>query len=818
MTGWHVGYSYLCGKRTVLKRTLLIVALSIALLTSYSVFSQSAPKGVLEGNVMDENSKPLVEASIELGPVSDTLDKRSVITDKNGAFSFSAIPFGYYRLKVSYVGLQVLTIDSIFLREERPSFTLSDLTLKPKQSSALGEVIVFAEKPLIQSKDGNVTFNAAESPLSAGSNVSDLLTSVPLVSKDADGKLSVRGKEPKILIDDKPVELNLQQLQDLLESMPGSSIEKIEVMTNPPPQYANEQGGVINIVTRKGKVGRSGRVSVYGGSRGEAGVNGSFTYRKQGFALNINAGNSYNKFEGEGYSIRNNIYADSSNFLNTRNNNNSKNLRPNFRVNMDYDISKYQSLNLVLLYNYNDFKNQSATTYTNINQFNDIYRLSERDQRNEGNSSNANLNLSYKLTTHLPGELLRVTGSANLSSNNSNRYFYQQFFNPDYTPNGIDSTQQQLTDDITNGYNLRVDYSRPLKADKTFLSVGSYYTGNHSDITVDAASLKKPDNILVTSDLLSNDFKFHQTILNSRVSLKQVIVENFSVTGGIAAEATLIRFELFKENREAKNNYLTWLPFATLSKNWNDQWTLNGSWRRSIRRPTINELNPVIDYTDPYNIRFGNEQLEASTADNFDIVVGNTIRSTYINLGVGYNIVRDIFSRVRTLLPDGKTQITWENISGRKEYEVSTWGGLSITKNLKSNISATYTYNQYSSFDKITNNYRNGSSFTSNINTTYTPTDTWNFTGSFTFNRFANPQGYAKWNSSMNFGVQKKLFNRKFVITANAIDPFVNNERRFFTYGTNFNHESFSVTHTRNFRLSLAYNIYKTVKKPTLKM
>ncbi len=154
----------------------------------------------------------------------------------------------------------------------------------------------------------------------------------------------------------------------------------------------------------------------------------------------------------------------------------------------------------------------------------------------------------------------------------------------------------------------------------------------------------------------------------------------FSVSGGIAAEEILIRFELFKENRDAKNNYLTWLPFATINKSWNDQWTLNGSWRRSIRRPTINELNPVIDYTDPYNIRFGNEKLEASTADNFDIVVGNTIRGTYINLGVGYNIVRDIFSRVRTLLPDGKTQITWENISGRKEYEVSTGVGFQLPK------------------------------------------------------------------------------------------------------------------------------------------
>ena len=101
-------------------------------------------------------------------------------------------------------------------------------------------MVIYAEKPLIQSKDGNITFNAGESALAAGSNASDLLTQVPLVAKDADGKISVRGKEPKILIDDKPVELNLQQLQDLLESLPGSSIEKIEVMTNPPPQYANE--------------------------------------------------------------------------------------------------------------------------------------------------------------------------------------------------------------------------------------------------------------------------------------------------------------------------------------------------------------------------------------------------------------------------------------------------------------------------------------------------------------------------------------------------------------------------------------------------
>lgn len=809
MTGWHAYDGYLCAKPPVLKSLLLIVAL----LTFNSVISQNSPAGQLEGNVMDENNKPLAEATVELVPVSDSLNKRAFLTDKNGVFFISPIPYGYYRLSISYVGLQPLLIDSIWLREERPIFNLTDLVIKPKQSSGLQEVIVFSEKPLIQSKDGNITFNAGESPLSAGSNVSDLLQTVPLISKDADGKISVRGKEPKILIDDKPVELNLQQLQDLLESMPGSSIEKIEVMTNPPPQYANEEGGVINIVTKKGRVGSSGRVGLTAGTRGEAGINGGYSYRKQGFVLRINGGNTYSRYEGEGYSIRNNLYTDSSNFFNTANNNNSKNWRPHLRVNLDYDINKYQSLDLNLLYNYNDFTNHSANTYTNINRFNEIYRLSERDVENEGNSSNTNVNLSYKLTTQTPGEVLRITGSANLSSNNSNRFFYQQFFNPDHTPNGIDSTQQQLSDDITNGYNLRVNYDKPLKAEKTFLSLGGYYTANNSDITVDASSIKKPDNVFIPSPLLSNDFKFHQHILNMRVALRQVIAEDFSVTGGIAAENTDIRFELFKENREAKHDYLTWLPFARLSKTWNDQLNLSFAWRRSIRRPSINELNPVIDYSDPYNIRFGNEKLEASTADNFDLVLGDNSRIGYFNLGLGYNIVRDIFSRVRTLLPDGKTQITWENISGRKEFEMSTWGGLTFSRKIKTNISATYRYSQYSSFDKIVNRYRNGGSFTSNINTTYSPTDTWNFIGSFNLNRFANPQGFAKWNSSMNIGLQKKLFNKKFVITLNAIDPFVNQERRVFTYGTNFNNESFNLTHTRNFRITLAYNIYKTPKK-----
>ncbi len=777
-----------------------------------AVAQDKSIQGILAGNVMDDKKKALEGATVQLVSLADSINKQSIQTDKTGQFGFTGIHFGYYKLTISYIGLQTLTLDSIYFRTERYDFNLTDITLEPRLTDKLETVVIYAEKPLIQSKDGNITFNAGESALAAGSNASDLLTNVPLVAKDPDGKITVRGKEPKILIDDKPVELNLQQLQDLLESLPGSSIEKIEVMTNPPPQYANEQGGVINIITKKGKVGVNGRISVTAGTRGEATFNGSFTYRKQGLAININAGGGYNRYEGNGYTVRNNHYADSSNFFNTTNDYTNKSFRPNFRVNIDYDINKNNLLNFTFNYNQNSYDNTSQTEYRNVNRFDELWRLSQRFVRSQGDNYSPNLSLSYTWKGK-PGETLKIITGFSYSSNQSDRDFYQEFFNPDHTPNGIDSTQEQLNDTKINGNNIRVNYDKMLANKKTFLSLGTAYSRNNNHVIVEASYKKKPEGVMEKLELLSNDFWFHQTVSNLRGSVKQILGENFSFTAGTAVEKTAIWFELLKDGKDVRNNYWTWLPFANINKTWKEKLNLTVAYRRSINRPGIGHLNPTIDFSDPYNIRFGNEKLEASTAHNFDFIIGRTKQKYYVNLGTGYNIVQDVFSQVRTLLPEGKTQITWENISGRKEYEVSSWNGVTLTKKLKVNASASYTYSKYSAFDIAVRKFRNGGSFTSNINSSFTPTDLWSITGGFNVNRFGNPQGFARWNTSMNMGVQKKFLNKRLVATVNIIDPFVNQQRRIFTYGTNFNLESYSVTNTRNFRLSLAYNFTKQQKK-----
>src|SRR4030095_10056660 len=145
----------------------------------------------------------------------------------------------------------------------------------------------------------------------------------------------------------------------------------------------------------------------------------------------------------------------------------------------------------------------------------------------------------------------------------------------------------------------------------------------------------------------SNHFKFHQDVSNLRASLKQILGEKFSVSGGLAFELTQINFDLLKVGNEVGNSYWNLLPFANINKTWSDDLNITLSYRRTIRRPGINELNPTIDFSDPYNIRYGNFRLEPSLSHNFDFVIGRTKPRYFVNIGFGYNKVEDIFSQIR---------------------------------------------------------------------------------------------------------------------------------------------------------------------------
>jgi len=811
---------YICIKAFVIfagtNNTLLkYAALFLLFCWSGIAFAQNAATdpGLVTGSILDaDNSKAVPEASVKLILISDTLKQHNQLSLKDGEFLFDKLAFGYYRLQVNAVGYRNLTIDSIYIRPERFDFDLIDIRLN-KNSSLLTEVMVYAEKPLIENKDGKIIFNTGESALSSGATTTELLKQTPLVNVDNDGKILMRGKEVKVLIDDKPVELDAKQLQDLLESMPGNMIEKIEVMTTPPPQYANERGGVINIVTKKGKVGFNARINLNYGTRGEAGIGGNLGYRKNKFSLNFSAGFGYNEYEGNSYSNRQNIYTDSVNYFNTIAQSNSNNRRPNIRLNAGYDLNKRHNLNFTAQYNSNNSENENGTEYSNAYSNTQVYKLSNRITGTIYQSWNPNFNFTYTYKGKDPREVLRFISGFNFNAADNDRDFFQQFLNPDYTLTGTDSTQQQNTSSKNNNTSLRINYDKPVKGTRLSLNTGTQLNRYNNHNVLNTVFMKKPDNVFVKNELLSNDFIFHQTIYGFRAALRYDIVQDFYINAGVQAEKTETNFDIRNNSNRYANDYWSTLPFFTMMKKWKSEVSITFSYKRTIQRPRLNELNPGIDYADPYNIRSGNPYLQPYYADNFDLIAGKWNKLYYINGSVGYNALQDIYSYIRTLNADGTTFSTWQNISGRKEYEASAWGGYTLNKKAKANLSFGYTYNVYSLHDRTVRKFRNGGSFYSTLNGSYQFTDLLNANAGFTFNRFANPQGTVRNALSMNVGIQQKFLAKRFIVTVNVIDPFRQQRNRNFTYGFNFNLESYSTTNTRNYRIALSYIFKKNVMK-----
>lgn len=801
-----------------MKKTLLVILIVLLSKYNYAQIKSQNYFGLIIGNIIEANSlKAIPDASIFLTSKSDSLIQFKRISDKNGNFEFDKIPLGLYKIAISHVGFQKLIIDSIYLRPERYDFNLGDLKLN-NSNTELQDIIVYSEKPLIENKDGKITFNVGESALSAGSTTAELLKNMPLVQNDPNGKILLKGKEPKILIDDKPTDLTAQQLNDLLESLPGSSIEKIELMTNPPPQYATESGGVINIVTKKGKIGFLGRINSNIGTRGDGNISTNVSYRNKKITLTAIVGMGFNKISGYNYSIRTNYYTDSSNQFKTDGNYLNKNSRPNYRVQFDYELNKFNNMSFVANSNKNFYDNNFFIEFKNINRFNEIYKLSQRNIETDGVGNNHSISYSFNHKGKNPQEKLQFITSVNFNKNANDRTFFQQFLNNNYTPNGIDSTQIQTTNNSNSSVNVRLNYDMPFKKSKIIFQTGSSISLNNFHNTLGTSFYNQILNQMVQNTLLSNDFKFKQNFFTIRAGFYIPLLKNWKIITSIQAEQTKLQFNFLDgSSTNVSNIYWNVMPNITLRKEFNSYLNTSLVYRSTIRRPGIGELNPSVNYNDPYNTRFGNPYLEPQLASNFDWNVSLIKGKWNINSSIGYNYLNNVFNIIRTLVDAGKTESTWQNISNRKEFEASLWGGYTFSKKFRMNLSTGYSFNKYNEFEKNLYKYRDGGSYNINLHYNFLPNPLLTIDGNIRYNNFADPQGKSRSNVSFNLGVQKKLLDKRLVVSFNIIDPFQAMQFTSFTYGRNFLLENFNASVTKNYKISISYQLNKIVQKPIAK-
>jgi hypothetical protein len=232
----------------------------------------------------------------------------------------------------------------------------------------------------------------------------------------------------------------------------------------------------------------------------------------------------------------------------------------------------------------------------------------------------------------------------------------------------------------------------------------------------------------------------------------------------------------------------------------------NAIFRKSIKRPFYESLNPFPKFVDPFLYEVGNPALRPQFTTNYEF---NVTFNDMPVASVGVNYTKDIFSNV--IYQDNATKIafrTFDNLGKNKEIYCRLVGGIPPGGKYFFYIGGLYNYNEYRGiFQNESFNYNRGSF-------TFFTFHEYKFTKSFTFNlqAFLRSKALQSFYELNNFGgmfvsMNKSILKKKANIILSVNDVLQTNRVSFQFNRNNQMIDGKRINDTRRLGLTFRYNI-----------
>lgn len=242
-------------------------------------------------------------------------------------------------------------------------------------------------------------------------------------------------------------------------------------------------------------------------------------------------------------------------------------------------------------------------------------------------------------------------------------------------------TGQQITDQnkvntaTSQVWEIKASYTNPL-GKKSILEVN--YGFNYNDNYQKNLSYNKDLNGKYTElvDSLSSIFDYlyntHTGGLNYRYNGKKI---NFSA-GGSLSSTHVDQKDRFK-NTNRSYGYTNLFPRANLQYKFNSFSNVNINYSGSTSQPTIDQLQPLLNNSDPMNILIGNPNLKQSFSNSMGINYNSfqMLKDQYIFLGVNITTTANQINSSYTIDSKGRKVTQYINVNGN--YTASVFGGFS---------------------------------------------------------------------------------------------------------------------------------------------
>ncbi len=342
----------------------ILFILCFTVLFSLTNFAQNSS---ITGIVRDYSQNLITSVNIQLFKAEATnIPNSGTTSNAFGKFTFNNISPGNYSIEFSHVNYEFYFLEVSVLENEQKDIGFIVLQ---EQLQQLDEIIISGKKLAITQTADKITINVASSVLGAGGTPVDILKQLPNVSVSSEGNISIRGKSDiQILINGKPSGFAALQGQRFLGQLDLSTIDKIEVITNPSViQSSNGAGGVINIITKKNATnGFSGRINAGIGSYEWYHFSPGIDYRFGDFNLFLNYTLRNRKRISENASLKQQEISGDIQLINESQNGIRDEKRHNAELGFDYYISENKYFTFAGNYRNRDKKDkQNRTTISN---------------------------------------------------------------------------------------------------------------------------------------------------------------------------------------------------------------------------------------------------------------------------------------------------------------------------------------------------------------------------------------------------------------------------------------------------------------------
>lgn len=632
--------------------------LFILLTFSSPVHGQQKPiapdSGTITGSVFDQETKEPIEfANVILFTKRDSTEVTGAVTDKAGKFTLTGIKSGSYFLHVQIIGYGVKIIGGVSPSYTRPHLNLGKIYLQPSAIDLPNVVAEGNRSPISYRLDKEVVdVNQIKTALAG--TAADVLENVPSVSVDINGTVSLRGSTNfQVLIDGRP---SVMSAQDALQQIPASSIQNIEIMTNPSAKYdASGAAGIIDIILKKNSdLGLSGIVNLTGGLDDKYGGNFILQYKTPSISYDFGLDFNRRSFPGTNRQEKQFIIGDNTSYLNSDGNVLWQRILSGVRGGMGFNLSQNDNLSFGGAYGGRAFHHYSSL---NTNQYSDVQPqqidyLNSHDYNHYG--TYYELNTNYLHTFGPNGN--QLTGYLSFRHNNSDEAAISTATQSDSTLNGTQTTELGPQNELRGN----IDYTLPIDKSEQFSAGSEFFSRTYQDINKLYAFDSTNGNYDFQSPFShTNNFSRARFAAYSMFSDKW---DSLEVQVGFRTEYTYQLVAQADTSQRFTFSRWDYFPSVSSSYSFGGGTQVMASYTRRIERPDGGDLEPYYSWFDANTVHIGNPSLKPELIDSYEMGLETFLGRASLTNDLYYRFTQDKIEDINSVYAENVTLTSVANV------------------------------------------------------------------------------------------------------------------------------------------------------------